>query len=106
MNGRQAAALGRYRDKLDQITIRPYLAEGEQIRSAAAAKGQSVQAYIIGACRAQIERAAGRRIYISVPAETIRAAAPAGTDPRAWLAEALAKMIEDTMDGHREASGG
>lgn len=37
--------------KLDQIKIQPYKEEGAQIRAAAAAAGQSLQAYILDAVR-------------------------------------------------------
>ncbi len=42
--------------KLDVIKIQPYKEEGTAIRAAAAAAGQSVQAYVLRAVRAQMER--------------------------------------------------
>lgn len=36
--------------KLDSMLLRPYKAEGAEIRAAAAAAGRSVQAYNIGGC--------------------------------------------------------
>lgn len=42
--------------KLDIIKIQPYKAEGAAIRAAAADAGQSVQAYILEAVRARMER--------------------------------------------------
>ena len=42
--------------KLDVIKVQPYKEEGAAIRAAAAAAGQSVQAYILQAVRAQMER--------------------------------------------------
>lgn len=43
-------------EKLDRLNIRPYKAEGEKIRAAAAAAGQSVTAYILDAVRARMEQ--------------------------------------------------
>jgi len=42
--------------KLDQIKIQPYAEEGKLIREAAAAAGQSLQAYVLDAIRQRIER--------------------------------------------------
>ena len=42
--------------KLDNILLRPYKAEGTEIRAAAAAANQSVQAYILQAIRERMER--------------------------------------------------
>ena len=42
--------------KLDIIKVQPYKAEGAAIRAAAASAGQSVQAYILEAVRARMER--------------------------------------------------
>lgn len=50
------AADKRYVNKLDNIMIRPYREEGSAIRAAAAAAGMSVQAYVLQAVRAWIER--------------------------------------------------
>ena len=50
----EAAATKRYREKLDQIVIRPYKADGQRIREAAAAANMSVQAWILEACRQMI----------------------------------------------------
>jgi len=46
----------KYNAKCDTIQIRPIKAEGEQIRTAAAAAGQSLQAYILQACRERMQR--------------------------------------------------
>ena len=46
----------RHHVKLDQIMIRPYKAEGEEIRSAAANAGQSVQSYVLQAIRERMAR--------------------------------------------------
>ncbi len=50
------AADKRHNAKLDQIMVRPYKEEGALIRSAAAARGQSVQSYVLEAVRARMER--------------------------------------------------
>lgn len=42
--------------KLDALKIQPYKEEGAAIRAAAAAAGQSVQAYILQAIRERMER--------------------------------------------------
>lgn len=46
----------RHAAKLDRIVIQPYKDEGERIRAAAAAAGQSVQGYILDAVRERMER--------------------------------------------------
>ena len=46
----------RHQAKLDRIVIQPYKAQGEQIKAAAAAAGQSVSAYILQAVRERMER--------------------------------------------------
>lgn len=50
------AADKRYVDKLDNIMVRPYREEGTKIRAAAAVAGMSVQAYVLRAVRAWMER--------------------------------------------------
>lgn len=50
------ASDARHHTKLDQIMIRPYKEEGAAIRAAAAAAGMSVQAYVLQAVRAWMER--------------------------------------------------
>lgn len=46
----------RHHEKLDQIMVRPYKEEGQQIRDAAAKAGQSVQQYILQAVRDRMAR--------------------------------------------------
>ena len=46
----------RYTEKCDYINIRPLKPEGEKIRSAAVAAGQSLQGYILQAVRERMER--------------------------------------------------
>lgn len=52
----KAATNARYSEKLDQIMVRPYKEEGQQIRDAAQMAGQSTQAYILQAVRERMER--------------------------------------------------
>ena len=47
-------ALKKYYAKLDEFKIRPKKEEGQQIREAAAAAGQSVQQYVLDAVRARM----------------------------------------------------
>lgn len=42
--------------KYQQILLKPYIEEGQRIREAAAAAGQSVQGYILDAVRQRMER--------------------------------------------------
>ncbi|MCC8077856.1 MAG: hypothetical protein LIO60_05850 [Oscillospiraceae bacterium] len=46
----------RYNAKCDQIQLRPIKADAAQVRAAAAAAGQSLQAYIMQACRERMAR--------------------------------------------------
>lgn len=46
----------RHQAKLDQLKIQPYKEEGQRIREAAAAAGESVQGYILKAVRERMER--------------------------------------------------
>lgn len=46
----------RHREKLDRIVVQPYKDEGEEIRAAAAAAGESVQGYILRAIRERMEK--------------------------------------------------
>lgn len=52
----KAASNKRHLAKLDNIMVRPALPEGEQIRAAAAAAGQSLQGYILDAVRERMQR--------------------------------------------------
>lgn len=49
-------ASAKYNRARDNIMIRPDKAEGARIRAAAAAAGQSVQAYVIQACFERMQR--------------------------------------------------
>ncbi len=46
----------RYNSKCDNINIRPIKAQGQKIREAAAAAGQSLQGYILQAVAERMER--------------------------------------------------
>lgn len=46
----------RYTEKCDYINIRPLKEEGQKIRAAAAAAGQSLQGYILQAVRDRMDR--------------------------------------------------
>lgn len=50
------AGNARHMAKLDTIKIQPYKEEGQRIREAAAAAGQSLQAYILDAIRQRMDR--------------------------------------------------
>lgn len=45
-----------YNAKCDVIAIKPRKEQGQEIRAAAAAAGQSLQGYILQACRERMER--------------------------------------------------
>ncbi len=49
-------SLDRYNSTCDYISIRPKKEAGQEIRAAAAAAGQSLQGYILQACRERMER--------------------------------------------------
>ena len=53
-------AVKKYQEGRDAIMLRPSKEDGEIIRKAAAAAGQSVQAYILQAIRERMEREAAR----------------------------------------------
>ena len=56
LSEKKAISDKRHLDKLDKIKIQPYKAEGQQIRAAAAAAGQSLQGYILQAIRERMNR--------------------------------------------------
>lgn len=55
-NQKKAASNKKSDSKYSQILIKPYKAESDQIRAAAAAAGQSLQGYILQAVRERMER--------------------------------------------------
>ena len=52
----QRRAVLAYQQRQDSITLRPARADGAAIRAAAAAAGQSMQAWILHACFEQMQR--------------------------------------------------
>lgn len=80
------AADKRYTAKLDNIMVRPYREEGSTIRAAAAAAGMSVQAYVLRAVRAWMERER-------------TGAVPAGASPAVSLEKAGTRDMPPPEDG-------
>lgn len=88
----QIAANIRYNQRQDSITIRPAKDHGAEIRAAAQASGQSLQGYILQACRAAMDPAT-----VSLPLsgdgvspEAVqRAAEAAGMSVNAWIIQAI-----------------
>ena len=78
--------------KYSQMLLKPYKAEAEQIRATAQASGQSLQGYILQACRAAMDPAT-----VSLPLsgdgvspEAVqRAAEAAGMSVNAWIIQAI-----------------
>ena len=65
------AADKRHMEKLDNIMVRPYRKEGEAIRAAAAAAGQSVQGYILQAVRERMGRERAGAVHNDLPADGV-----------------------------------
>ena len=55
---KKKASNARYTEKCDYINVRPLKAQGQRIRAAAAAAGQSLQGYILQAVEERMEREA------------------------------------------------
>lgn len=56
MSDAKRAANAAYQRRQDALTVRPSKDTGAQIRAAAAAAGQSAQAYILQACAERMQR--------------------------------------------------
>ena len=56
ISDKKRASLDRYNATCDYISIRPKKEIGQEIREAAADAGQSLQGYILQACRERMER--------------------------------------------------
>ncbi len=56
VNEKKRITNDRYNSKCDNINIRPIKAQGQKIREAAAAAGQSLQGYILQAIAERMER--------------------------------------------------
>lgn len=80
----------KYNTGRDNIMIRPTKEEGEQIRFAAAAAGQSVQTYILGRISGRGDAPAVPQ-YITPEAldQASKAAQAAGEELGAWIARAI-----------------
>lgn len=80
----------KYNTGRNNIMIRPTKEEGEQIRAAAAAAGQSVQAYILGRISGRGDAPAVPQ-YITPEAldQATQAAQAAGEELGAWIARAI-----------------
>lgn len=91
----QRRASARHLAKLDHIMIRPYQAEGAQIRQAAAAAGQSTQAYILDAVRQRMgsPEPDGDRIRLSLRADAVQGLGRDGETPAQAAARILAEAI-------------
>ncbi len=82
----------RYNAKCDTIQIRPILEQGAEIRAAAQSAGQSLQGYILQACRAAMDP---ETVSIPLSEEGIspeavqQAAEAAGMSVNAWIIQAI-----------------
>ena len=98
----------RYNAKCDTIQIRPIMEQGTEIRTAAQAAGQSLQGFILQACRERMERdsaavaadepvssagAAQECGAVSIPSDALEAvrtaAEAAGMSVDAWIVQAI-----------------
>lgn len=74
------------------MEIKPVRAVGDAIKHAAAAAGQSTQAYIIDTVKARMDDSV---IRIAVPREQIEPLADAaGKTPKQWLIDAINRAIQ------------
>lgn len=98
----QRRASARYMAKLDKLMIRPYQAEGAQIRQAAAAAGQSTQAYILDAVRQRMgsleAEPDGDRIRISLRSDAVQGLERDGETP----SQAAARLLADAIRQARQ----
>lgn len=89
----QLAASRAYKTKLDQIMVRPHKDEGAQIRAAADAAGQSVQAYVLQAVRERMSKTSDT-ISVRVPRKAVEDAA-GERDAKTWLIAAIQDAINN-----------
>ena len=88
----QIAANIRYNQRQDSITIRPAKDHGAEIRAAAQSAGQSLQGYILQACRAAMDP---ETVSLPLSQEGIspeavqQAAEAAGMSVNAWIIQAI-----------------
>lgn len=104
----KAASNKKSDEKYSQMLLKPYKAEAERIRTAAQAAGQSLQGFILQACRERMERdsaavaadepvssagAAQECGAVSIPSEALEAvrvaAEAAGMSVDAWIVQAI-----------------
>lgn len=94
---KKKASDARYLAKLDKMLVRPYQAEGTQIRQAAADAGQSLQGYILDAVRQRMGRPEaepdGDRIRLSLRADAVQGLEADGETPAQTAARLLADAI-------------
>lgn len=97
LSAKKRASDARHLAKLDQLMVRPYQAEGAQIRQAAAAAGQSTQAYILDAVRQRMggpeAEPDGDRIRLSLRADAVQGLEADGETPAQTAARLLAEAI-------------
>lgn len=97
LSAKKKASDARHLAKLDQLMVRPYQAEGAQIRQAAADAGQSTQAYILDAVRQRMGRPEaepdGDRIRLSLRADAVQGLEADGETPAQTAARLLAEAI-------------
>lgn len=88
----QIAANIRYNQRQDSITIRPNKEHGAEIRAAAQASGQSLQGYILQACRTAMDPATVSLPLTEdgiTPEAVQQAAEAAGMSVNAWIIQAI-----------------
>jgi hypothetical protein len=93
----------KYNAKCDQIMIKPLRPEGESIRAAAAAAGQSLQGYVLAAVRARMAHGAqatedGDRIRLSLRSDAVQGLEADGETP----AQAAARLLADAIRQARQ----
>lgn len=90
----------KYNAKCDQIMVKPLRAEGESIRAAAAAAGQSLQGYVLEAVRARMAHGTqdGDRIRLSLRSDAVQGLERDGETP----AQAAARILADAIRQARQ----
>lgn len=84
----QKKAVKEYQKKRDAIMLRPPKSEGEIIRAAAAATGESVQGYILHAVREQLFADAAGQYLVRISKEDAEAYAKANNQTlEEWLSD-------------------
>lgn len=81
-----------YNAKCDRIVIQPLKSKGAEIRAAAQSAGQSLQGYILQACRAAMDPATVALPLTGdgvTPEAVKQAAEAAGMSVNAWIIQAI-----------------